>query len=173
MPTANLEHAATAAAETLIKYRVTSAPVAPLRILKAIPGVIVLSFTELASGMGMERRELLDQYGGMNRDAFTLVKDVNGRLRYFVAYNLLLPDYMLQRAIARELGILKPGQMAITGAELDAIPDETFANDVRRYSVYARVQRTGRTGTGPDLDRYVRDDRPHPSGSQGRYPEVP
>ena len=43
-------------------------------------------------------------------------------------------------AIARELGILEPGQQAITGAELDAIPDEVFANDVRRYSVYARVQ---------------------------------
>ena len=43
-------------------------------------------------------------------------------------------------AIARDLGILKPGQMAITGAELDAIPDEVFAHDVRRYSVYARVQ---------------------------------
>ena len=43
-------------------------------------------------------------------------------------------------AIARELGILQPGQMAITGAELDAIPDEVFAHDVRRYSVYARVQ---------------------------------
>ena len=43
-------------------------------------------------------------------------------------------------AIARELGILEPGQMAITGAELDAIPDEDFAQDVRRYSVYARVQ---------------------------------
>ena len=43
-------------------------------------------------------------------------------------------------AIARELGILKPGQAAITGAELDAIPDEAFAHDVRRYSVYARVQ---------------------------------
>ncbi len=43
-------------------------------------------------------------------------------------------------AIARELGILKPGQMAITGAELDAIPDEAFAHEVRRYSVYARVQ---------------------------------
>ncbi len=43
-------------------------------------------------------------------------------------------------AIARELGILQPGQMAITGAELDAIPDEVFAQDVRRYSVYARVQ---------------------------------
>ena len=43
-------------------------------------------------------------------------------------------------AIARELGILQPGQMAITGAELDAILDEVFAHDVRRYSVYARVQ---------------------------------
>ncbi len=43
-------------------------------------------------------------------------------------------------AIAKELGILEPGQMAITGAELDAIPDEEFAQDVRKYSVYARVQ---------------------------------
>ena len=43
-------------------------------------------------------------------------------------------------AIARDLGILKPGDMAITGAELDAIPDEVFAHDVRRYSVYARVR---------------------------------
>ena len=43
-------------------------------------------------------------------------------------------------AIARDLGILAPGQMAITGAELDAIPDAEFRQDVRRYSVYARVQ---------------------------------
>ncbi len=43
-------------------------------------------------------------------------------------------------AIARELGILDPGQQAITGAELDAIDEATFAQDVRRYSVYARVQ---------------------------------
>lgn len=105
MPTtANLDRAATAAAETLIKYHVNSAPVAPLRILKSIPGVIVLSFAELALGMGMERKELLNQYGEQNKDAFTLVKDVGGRLRYFVGYNMLLPDYLLQRAIARELG---------------------------------------------------------------------
>ena len=43
-------------------------------------------------------------------------------------------------AIARDLGILEEGHKAITGAELDAIPDETFAQDVTRYSVYARVQ---------------------------------
>ena len=102
--TPNLERAATAAAETLIKNNVTSAPVAPLRILKAIPGVIVLSYTELASGLGMERRELLDQYGDTNKDAVTLVKEVGGMPRYFVCYNMLLPDYLMQRAIARELG---------------------------------------------------------------------
>ena len=102
--TPNLERAATAAAETLIKYNVTSTPIAPLRILKSIPGVIVLTFSEMASGIGMERKELMDKYTVTNKDAFTLVKEVNGKLRYFVGYNMLLPEYLLQRAIARELG---------------------------------------------------------------------
>ena len=102
--TPNLERAATAAAETLIKYNVTSAPVAPLRILKALPGVIVLSFAEMASGFGIDRKELMDMYGSMNKDAFTMVREVNGKLRSFVGYNLLLPEYLLQRAVARELG---------------------------------------------------------------------
>ena len=43
-------------------------------------------------------------------------------------------------AIAKELGVLEEGQLAITGAELDAIEDEVFAREVDRYSVYARVQ---------------------------------
>ena len=102
--TPDLERAATAAAETLIRYNVVSAPVAPLRILKAIPGVMVLSFTEMAAGIGVDRNALLDKYDAANRDAFTMVREVNGRLRYFVGYNMLLPDYLLQRAIARELG---------------------------------------------------------------------
>lgn len=100
----NLERAATAASEILILYNVTSAPIAPLRILKSIPGVLVLSFAEMASGIGIERRELLGKYGDMNKDAFTLVKEVGGKPRYFVGYNMLLPEYLLQRAIARELG---------------------------------------------------------------------
>ena len=105
MPTTpNLERAATAAAETLIKYNVTSAPVAPLRILKSIPGVIVLSFSEMASNIGIDRKELMGNYSNMCKDAFTLVKDVNGKLRYFVGYNMLLPEYVSQRALARELG---------------------------------------------------------------------
>ena len=102
--TPDLQRAATAAAETLIKYRVTSAPIAPLRILKAIPGAIVLSFAEMASEIGINRNELLGKYGPMNKDAMTVVKEIDGKLRYIVSYNMLLPDYLLQRAIARELG---------------------------------------------------------------------
>ena len=43
-------------------------------------------------------------------------------------------------AIATELGIISSPEEAITGAELNDIPDEVFAEDVTRYSVYARVQ---------------------------------
>jgi len=42
-------------------------------------------------------------------------------------------------AIAKELNILKEGDLIITGAELSAIPDDQFENQVERYSVYARV----------------------------------
>ena len=43
-------------------------------------------------------------------------------------------------AIATELGIITSPEEAITGAELNEISDEEFAEGVTRYSVYARVQ---------------------------------
>ncbi len=42
-------------------------------------------------------------------------------------------------AIARELGILEHEDEAITGVELDRIPDDEFKERVKNYSVYARV----------------------------------
>ncbi len=42
-------------------------------------------------------------------------------------------------AIARELGILLDGDMAITGAELDRMDDEKLASVLEKISVYARV----------------------------------
>ena len=42
-------------------------------------------------------------------------------------------------AIARELGILEPGQEAISGQELEKMSDEEFQANIERYSVYARV----------------------------------
>ena len=43
-------------------------------------------------------------------------------------------------AIAKELGIIKDASEAITGAELNDIPDDQICEAVRKYGVYARVQ---------------------------------
>lgn len=42
-------------------------------------------------------------------------------------------------AIAREVGILDDSGESLSGVELDALDDEEFARDVKRYRVYARV----------------------------------
>ncbi len=42
-------------------------------------------------------------------------------------------------AVARELGIYREGDLAITGAELDFMPQELLDQDVEKFSVYARV----------------------------------
>ena len=43
-------------------------------------------------------------------------------------------------AIAKQLGMITSADEAITGAQLDDISDEQFAQDISKYSVYARVQ---------------------------------
>jgi len=43
------------------------------------------------------------------------------------------------KAIARDLGILKGKQLAITGAELDKIPQKELEKTIMNYSVFARV----------------------------------
>ena len=101
---ADVETAALKATETLIKYNVSFAPIIPMPILKSIPNVLVLSFAEMASRIGKDRQSVLLSFGSDNRDVVTTVCNVNGKLRYFVAYNQRLPFYMLQRAMARELG---------------------------------------------------------------------
>jgi Ca2+-transporting ATPase len=42
-------------------------------------------------------------------------------------------------AIAREIGIYKEGDTAITGAELEKLSEDEFIKNVAKYSVYARV----------------------------------
>ena len=43
------------------------------------------------------------------------------------------------KAIARDLGILTPNTLAITGKELDKIPQNVLEKDIMKYSVFARV----------------------------------
>lgn len=42
-------------------------------------------------------------------------------------------------AIAKQLGILNPGQEVLSGTELSNMSDEQLADNIERYSVYARV----------------------------------
>ena len=42
-------------------------------------------------------------------------------------------------AVARELEIFRPGDLALTGEDLDFLPQEVLEEDVERFSVYARV----------------------------------
>ncbi len=43
------------------------------------------------------------------------------------------------KAIAKEIGILKKGDLSITGRELEEIPQKEFEKNVSKYSVFARV----------------------------------
>ena len=43
------------------------------------------------------------------------------------------------KAIASKLGILTPGNLAITGKELDEMPEGTLQKNILKYSVFARV----------------------------------
>ena len=53
---------------------------------------------------------------------------------------MITGDHILTaKAIAEELGILKPGDIAITGKELDKIPEKELQKDIMKYSVFARV----------------------------------
>ena len=98
----DLQSAATKALETLLKHGISAAPIVPLPIIKHTEGVFAVPFADLASDVGMERRNLIPLFGE-NQDAITF--HIPGALvQYVVAYNQYLPFDMLRRALARELG---------------------------------------------------------------------
>ena len=102
--TPDFEKAALKATETLIKYRVAFAPVDPMPILKSYPGVRLVSFTEFANDNGIERKNIISAFPEENRDVVTSIDTGGEKPHYLVVYNLRLPHYIIQRAMARELG---------------------------------------------------------------------
>ena len=53
---------------------------------------------------------------------------------------MITGDHILTaKAIARDLGILNENSLAITGKELDKIPQNILERDIMKYSVFARV----------------------------------
>ena len=80
-------------------------------------------------------------------------------------------------AVARELDICRPGDLALTGAELDFMPQEMLEEDIEKFAVFARVSpgaqdahRPGlaETGAGGGHDGGRRQRRPSPQGGGHR-----
>ena len=142
--TPDYERAAAAAAETLIRFGITSAPVAPLHILKQYPGVLVVSYETLSNDVELDRQCVIDAYGERNHDAITACNMKDGRPQYLVTYNQRLPFFLHQRALARELGHIVLGH---DGSRPESVRNEeakTFAHHllVPRALIHS-VQATG------------------------------
>lgn len=105
----NCDTPAIKAMETLVKYNVTSAPILPLTVLQRMPNVITVSFTEMADQTGLDHDNMVTMFGTEHQDAVTYIKTIRGEQQYIIAYNQRLPFYMLQLALARELGYITLG----------------------------------------------------------------
>ena len=107
--TPDFDRAATAAAEILIKYGISTAPVDPIPIFKKADGFNVVTFTEMSRLIGIDRADLLSAFDAENHDAVSSAYLKEGHPHYLVAYNMRLPAYLVQRALAREMGHLVLG----------------------------------------------------------------
>ena len=96
--TPDYNKAAIKAAEVLIKYGVKAAPVSPFPILEQMENVIVTSFSDIVDSFGIQ-----EPLFGSN-DAVTSIHKENGSAKYIVAYNNILPVFVIHRALAREMG---------------------------------------------------------------------
>ena len=98
------DSAATEATQLLMDYGIFTAPIDPLHILKSLPSVLVVTFTELANEAGMDDIDSVMEFGAHIQDAVTFTTRASEKIRYIVAYNQRQPISIIQLALARELG---------------------------------------------------------------------
>ena len=125
--TPDYERAALKATEILIKFGINSAPVSPLPILKKIPGVLVVSYQTMSNDIEQDRGCVLSMFGD-TRDAFTSVNRIGDKIQYLVTYNQHLPVFLMQRALARELGHIVLGHDGSRPEEVRNEEAKAFAN---------------------------------------------
>ena len=182
--TPDFDRAATAAAEILIKYGISTAPIDPIPIFKKADGFNVVTFTEMSRMIGIDRRALLSSFATESHDAVSSVYLKDGKPHYLVAYNMRLPQYLVQRALAREMGHIVLGHDGTRPQEVRNAEALCFAHHLlcpralihtiqeagTRITVevlgnvtgcYERcligMRKTPATHVPPDLNRAVRD----------------
>lgn len=124
---ADLDRAAILAAETLITHRVITGPIDPVPILKSLPDCIVISYAEMALQMDLDRADLLQSISAENHDAMSFAKEINGRTMRIVVFNQRLPQYLIQRGLARELGHIILGHDGSRPEPVRMLEAQTFA----------------------------------------------
>lgn len=124
-PRPDLDKAATVAAQVMIAHHVTAAPVDPLRMLKAMPEVFVVTFTEMAGDDSLALDGVPSHYGAVSQDAASY--SISGGRLHVVAYNQRMPFYMVQTALARELGHIVLGHTDAQAEELRTAEALIFA----------------------------------------------
>ena len=125
--TPDYTRAAVMASETLITHRITAGPVDPFFVLKTLPGVLVISFAEMALQLDLDRDNLLQSITPENHDAMSFTKEIDGRMLYVIVYNQRLPFYLLQRGLARELGHIILGHDGSRPDDVRTAEAQTFA----------------------------------------------
>ena len=125
--TPDYEKAAVKAAEMLIRHRITAAPIDPVPVLKSLPGVLVVSYADMALQMELDRGMMLRSITPENHDAMAFARTVNGNLMYIIVYNQRLPNYLIQRGLARELGHIVLGHDGTRPNDVRIVEAQTFA----------------------------------------------
>ena len=111
--TPDFDRAATAAAEILIKYGISTAPVDPIPIFKKADGFNVVTFAEMSQIIGMDRGALISSFDVSNHDAISSVYLKTGRsiilLRITCGFRITLSSVRLPaRWVILSLGMMDP-----------------------------------------------------------------
>ena len=124
----DFQRAAIVAAETLVHFNVSTTPVSPFPILKKINNVRLIPFAKVAETVNKDREDVIDTFGIESGAAVTTMIQDNGKVYYFVTYNQLAPEVLLQRALARELGHIALGHDGSRSVEVRMAEAYCFAH---------------------------------------------
>lgn len=124
----DFQRAAIVAAETLVNFNVSTTPVSPFPILKKINNVRLIPFAKVAETVNKDREDVIDTFGIEFGAAVTTMIQDNEKVYYFVAYNQLVQQVLLQRALARELGHIALGHDGSRSVEVRMAEAYCFAH---------------------------------------------
>ena len=96
----NIRKAAAKAIKTLVDNGMDSANPDPMLVLKKLHNVLLMPSPDQAEVEHLREFILVEK----DQDAFTLVDNENGNLRYIVVYKPDAPSFSLRLALAKELG---------------------------------------------------------------------